>query len=93
MVGFCGNNGDVGFMQSGVNHAYFNFPTTDITFAFGMNDNSLIVGCDNDTSFFGTVTGGFYPFVVAGAAQTGASPRGDHLPFSGPRRRRGGGTP
>jgi hypothetical protein len=71
MVGNCGY-GDVGFMQSGVNYAYFNFPGADYTYGFGMNDNYLIVGCDNYTSFFGTVTGGFYPFVVAGATQTWA---------------------
>ena len=32
-----------------------------------MNDNYLIAGCDHSTSYFGTVTGGFYPFQVSGA--------------------------
>jgi uncharacterized membrane protein len=71
MVGNCGN-GDVGFVQSGENHALFSFPLAPYTFAFGMNDNYLIAGCDHNTSYFGTVPGGFYPFQVPGAQLTWA---------------------
>jgi hypothetical protein len=73
MVGHCGGYGDYAFVMSGANpslYALFQFPDVPQTYAFGMNDDNLIVGCDTYVSYFGTCTGGFIPFQVSGASQT-----------------------